>query len=210
MLLVVYSIGYSLNNNHTKHYGIITKQQGASMNDISVYSTPDKLNTMLSDEKYIKEFSNYVIFDGLNKTEAWVKTFNVEYPLSPSMQTKMYRWIKKDTIQKWLEKANKSLEVDWIDKRVNALQHLYNIGMADEGKTNVDALDKFLSHLNREENKIKLDIGNVGQINIVQIVQEKLNMITMGATINPNGQIENSNRTRADNAIDAILLRDKK
>ena len=81
--------------------------------------------------------------------------------------------------------------------------------MADEGKTNVDALDKFLSHLNREENKIKLDIGNVGQINIVQIVQDKLSMITMGATINPNGQIDNSSRTRADNAIDAILLRDK-
>ncbi len=177
------------------------------MNDIS---TLDELNIKLSDEKYIKEFCNYVIFDGLNKTEAWIKTFNVQTPLTPSLQTKLYRWIKREPVQKWLEKANKSLEVDWIDKRVNALQHLYNIGMADEGKTNVDALDKFLSHLNREENKIKLDIGNVGQINIVQIVQDKLNMITMGATINPNGQIDNSSRARADNAIDAILLKDKK
>ncbi len=180
------------------------------MNDVTVYSTLDELNIMLKEDDRIKEFSNYVIFDGMNKTEAWVKTFNVKHPLSPSMQTKMYRWIKREPVQKWLVKANKSLEVDWIDKRVNALQHLYAIGMADESKTNVDALDKFLSHLNREENKIKIDMGNAGQINIVQIVQDKLNTITAGATINPSGQIENAYKDRADNAIDAIIMKDVK
>ncbi len=102
------------------------------MNEPTVDSTLEELNIKLKDEKYIKEFSNYVIFEGMSKVEAWTKTFGVQMPISNNMQTKMYRWIKKDVVQKWLVKANKSLEVDWIDKRVNALQHLFDMGMNKE------------------------------------------------------------------------------
>lgn len=169
----------------------------------------NKLSSMLKDEAYIKEFCNYVIFEGMSKNQAWIKTFGISIEMNNNLITKMYRWVKKKEVQDWLGKANKSLEVDWIDKRVNALGHLYNIGMSGEDKRNIDALDRFLSHLNREENKIRLDINGATQVNIVQIVQDKLSMIVNGATISPNGSILNTPQSRADNAIDAILLRDK-
>jgi len=182
------------------------------MNEIAEPTDNEELNIKLKDEKYIKEFSNYVIFEGMTKLEAWTTTFDVSLPITNSMQTKLYRWIKKDAVQKWLIKANKTLEVDWIDKRVNALQHLYSIGTDKDNseKAQIDALDRFLTHLNKEENKIKLDLGN-SQVNIVQIVQEKLATITNGAIIQPSGQIKESTfASRADDAIDAIILKGKK
>ena len=182
------------------------------MNEITEPTDNEELNIKLKDEKYIKEFSNYVIFEGMTKVEAWTTTFDVELPITNSMQTKMYRWVKKEAVQKWLVKANKTLEVDWIDKRVNALQHLYSLGIDKDAppKAQIDALDRFLTHLNKEENKIKLDLGN-SQVNIVQIVQDKLATITNGAIINPSGQIKESTySSRADEAMEAIILKGKK
>ena len=177
------------------------------MDDRFKVSTPEELNTMLKDEQFIKEFANYVIFEGMTNPQAWTKTFRVDSPMSDSHKTKMYRWLKKDQVQKWLTKANKSLEVDWIDKRVNALQHLYDIGTDGEAlpKDKVAALDKFLTHLNKEENKIKLDIGNA-QVNIVQIVQDKLSQITDGSTIQPDCLPSPKYRSKVD-AIDVEVER---
>ncbi len=53
-------------------------------------------------------------------------------------------------------------------------------------------------------------MGN-SQVNIVQVVQDKLATITNGAIIQPSGQIEKSTySSRADSAIDAIIMKDKK
>lgn len=149
-----------------------------------------RLNNMMADEQYVKEFANYITFDGMSKPKAFCKVFGLDYPLTDSLTVKLYRWVKKDEVHEWLEKANSSLQVDWIDKRVNALQHLYNLGTDEDNPTKiqVEALDKFLAHLNKEENKIRLDLGN-SQVNIVQVVQDKLSSITSGATISPTGEI---------------------
>jgi hypothetical protein len=56
MLLVVCSIGYSLNNNHTKHYGIITKQQGVHMNDILLLLVAFQLKHFISDYPLQNEY----------------------------------------------------------------------------------------------------------------------------------------------------------
>lgn len=174
-------------------------------------STPEELNINMKDDKYIKEFCNYVVFEGMDKTQAFVATFDVAKPLSDVMKTKMYRWIKKDAVQKWLKKSNKSLEVDWIDKRINALQHLYDIGTDKENseKAQIDGLNVFLTHLNKEENKIRLDIGGSTQINIVQVVQDKLSMITNGSTVMPNGAISYDKKANDINALDAIMSKTK-
>lgn len=187
-----------------KQYAIIP-EQGVDMLDDNGYPVicMDTLNNKLKEERYIQEFANYVTFDGLNKKDAWMQTFDVHPDLmNDSMQTKMYRWVKKDVVQKWLKKSVSSLEVDWIDKRVNALNHLYNIGTDVEtsDKMKIDALDKFLGHLNREEKKLSIDMNGATQVNIVQVVQDKLQQITQGAMIQPNGSI---------GYVDAELIGDK-
>jgi len=181
------------------------------MNEEVTYSTPDELTLMLREDRYIKEFCNYLHFEELSKVDAYCKTFRMKKPLGQSQQVRMYRWVKKKAVQEWLQKSIKSLEVDWIDKRVNALQHLYGLGTNAENseKTQIDALDKFLSHLNREENKIRLDMNGSTQVNIVQIVQDKLATITRGATIQPDLLSSGKEPTLADKAIDAILVKEK-
>jgi len=151
-------------------------------------SSPEELNKRLKDEQFIREFTNRVIFDGMSKPRAWCITFGVDYPLTPSQTTKMYRWLKKDEVHNWLERANNSLDVDWIDKRVNALYHLYSLGTDEDTQTKnrIAALDKFLTHLNKEESKIKLELGGSTQVNIIQVVQDSLSKITSGATIQPD------------------------
>ena len=186
----------------------------------AIYSTQDELNTLLKDEDRIKEFCNYIVFDGLTKPKAWSKAFNVEMPLSANMQTKMYRWLKKDAVVKWMGKANKSLEVDWIDKKVDVLNRMHCIAMDNlvspsgerievplklQASTGKDWLDAV-----KQDKTINLNVGDNNTVNIVQIVQDKLASITNGATINPDGiPYKETARDRADNAIDAIIMKDK-
>ena len=59
----------------------------------------------------------------------------------------------------------------------------------------------------KADRTIKLDMGTNTQVNIVQVVQDKLNTITNGATINPDGLKAPETRSNADLAIDAILVR---
>lgn len=153
-----------------------------------IVCTPEEITEMLKDENKIKEYANYVIFDLKSKREAWIETFNPDIPMSRAIEAKMYRWFQKPEVHKWMEKLNKSLEIDWIDKRVDSLQHLYKLGTNSENseKTQIDALDKFLTHLNKVENKITVDHQGLNQVNIIQIVQDKLSMITSGATIQPD------------------------
>ena len=54
------------------------------MNEITEPTDNEELNIKLKDEKYIKEFSNYVIFEGMTKVEAWTTTFDVELPITPN------------------------------------------------------------------------------------------------------------------------------
>ena len=179
------------------------------MMEVSKYTNPDELNGLLKDENKMKEYANYVILELKTKREAWIETFKPEVPMSRAVEAKMYRWFQNKNVVALMTKLNKSLEVDWIDKRVNSLQHLYKLGTNEDSseKSQIDALDKFLTHLNKVENKITLEhVGNQ-QVSIVQILQDKLATITNGATINPDGIQAPHNMTNADLAIDAILVK---
>jgi len=159
-------------------------------------STPEELAVMLKDEQYIREFCNYVVIDLMKQTDAWVKTFRIDTPMLPSMRTKMHRWIQKDVVKKWMTKANKSLEIDWIDKKVDILERMYlmatdelkdkdgdkiEVPLKLQASTGKDWLDAI-----KADKTIKVDMGENTQINIVQIVQDKLETITGGATIQPD------------------------
>lgn len=169
------------------------------------YTPIEDLKPMLNDEKYVKEYVNYITFDGMDKKDAFCETFNVDNNMTQVMRNRMNRWVKREDVQKWLSKANRSLETDWIDKRVNAMNHLYNLGTNPEStdRIKIDALDKFLAHLNREESRIRLDIGENTQVNIVNVIQNKLNALTREATINPAGAItyKGHHEYTADEAI---------
>lgn len=179
------------------------------------------LNTSLKDERKIQEFCNYVVFDGLSYAKAWIKTFEIEAEeLNNSMKTKMYRWVNKPMVQEWLKKANKSLEVDWMDKKVDILQRMYLIATDSLVKADGEKVDipvkvqattgKDWLDAVKSDKTINLNVDGGNTVNIVQVVQDKLSAITSGATINPDGMVkEITARDRADEAIDAIILKHK-
>ena len=180
-------------NSNTHKHATITQRNKMNI----IVNEPEVITEMLKDESKIKEYANYVIFDLKSKREAWIETFNPDVPMSRAVEAKMYRWFQKEEVKKWMEKLNKSLEIDWIDKRVDSLQHLYKLGTDSENaeKIQIDALDKFLTHLNKVENKITLEHTGAQQVSIIQIVQDKLTQITKGATIQPDyveAQIEDN------------------
>lgn len=148
-------------------------------------------------EEYIQEFISYWITDKMSKSDAYAKTFECDKPLEQCQRTTLSRWFKKDEVQKWVRKADKSLQIDWLDKRVSGLEMLHNIGMNEEENTRdrISAMDKFLDKLDKEQNRLQVDLsGSTGQINIIQVVQDKLSQITSGSTIQPDyieAQIEN-------------------
>ena len=181
------------------------------MEELTTHSTPEAITEELKDDDKTKEYANYVILEGKSKRESWIMTFNPELPMPRAIEAKMYRWFQKDSVKKLMTKLNKSLEVDWIDKRVNALQHLFDIGTNSESseKSQIDGLDKFLTHLNKVENKIVLETQGSNQINIIQVVQDRLATIVGGSTITPDGMIAKATGSNADNAIDAILVGNK-
>ena len=163
-------------------------------------------------EEYIQEFITYWITEKKSKSEAYALTFECDQPLEQCQRTTLSRWFKKDEVQKWVKKADKALQIDWLDKRVNALGAMYEMGMNEEESTKVraDVLDKFLNRLDKDQNRLQVDFNGTGTVNRVQIVQDKLNTITRGATLNPDGVQAIENKTNADNAIDAILVKAEK
>ena len=159
-------------------------------------STPEELKEMLSDENCIKEYANYIVLEHMNKREAWIKTFRPDTPMTGAMEARMYRWFNKDVVKKWITKANKSLEVDWIDKKVDILERMYKIAtdtlttldgekvevsVKQQASTGKDWLDAV-----KADKTLKIDMGDNTTINIVQIMQDKLNLITDGSVIQPD------------------------
>lgn len=147
---------------------------------------PDKyrhwrLTEMMFDEAHIKEFVNYIVFDGLTKKAAFHETFREfidDEGMTDSLTVKAYNWVKTERVQRWMEKANKSLEIDWLDKRVTALNDLFEIGInAESNKEKISAYDTFLKHLGKEE-KNMINIMGDGKVNIIQVVQDKLESLT--------------------------------
>lgn len=127
------------------------------------------------------------MFDGDSKAKAFSKTFDVELPFDNTMTQRVYRWCKRDSVVRWLEKANKSLEVDWIDKRVNALNHLYRLGVEAENERNqIEALNVFLTKLDKESGSLNINVEN--KVNVVKLVSEKLDKIA-GGVIDVDGEV---------------------
>ncbi len=176
-------------------------------------STQDELNKKLKDDTYIKDFWNEVIFNKpkMSKPRAWSKVFGVDYPLSDSMTTKLYRWLRKPEVAKIGEKVNKGLEVDLLDNKIDILSRLHKIAtdtlednygekinvpiklQAETGKAWLDAI--------KQDKSININMGEGTQVNIVQLVQDKLSAITQGATIQPDiKQVEYIDAEVDDNA----------
>ena len=139
-------------------------------------------------EEYIQEFISYWITEKKSKSEAYALTFDCDQPLEQCQRTTLSRWLQKDEVKRWIKKADKSLQIDWLDKRVSGLQMLHDIGMDDNEKTQdrINAMDKFLNRLDKEQSRLQIDFGEGSQINIIQVVQDKLEKITNGATIMPD------------------------
>lgn len=167
-------------------------------------STPEQLNEKLKDDVYIKDFWNRVVFDGMTKPKAWSVTFGVDYPLEPTMQTKMYRWVKKDIVASIAKKINKGLEIDLLDNKMEILSRMHKIATdtLEDGKGNhIDVPLKIQAETGKSwldavksDKSININMNDGQQINIIQVVQDKLNRITDGATIQPDyieAQIEN-------------------
>jgi len=159
-------------------------------------STDEELKEMLKDEKYIREYANYIILDGMAKREAYIKTFRMDTPLTKAHEVRMYRWFKKDVVAKWVQKANKSLEVDWIDKKVDVLNRMHHIAMdtlKDMDGNKIDVPLKLQATAGKDwldaikaDKTINVNMGDNQTLNIVQIVQDKLESITSGSTIQPD------------------------
>jgi len=159
-------------------------------------STPEELNTMLKDEIYIKDFWNKVIFDRMSKPKAWCSTFRVDYPLTPNMTTKMYRWLKKDIVQELGNKSDRALSVDLMDNKLDILDRMYKIAtdkLEDENGNKIPVSVKIQAETGKywldsikQDKTINLNVGGDTQVNIVQLVQDKLTAITQGATIQPD------------------------
>ena len=162
-------------------------------------STPDELNSMLKDDVYIKDFWNKVTFDRLSKPKAWASTFRVDYPLSDSHTTKMYRWLRKKNVADTGDKVDRALSTDLMDNKLDILDRMYNIAMdnlVDEKGEKIPVSVKIQAETGKywldsvkQDKTINLNMTGDSQVNIVQIVQDKLQSITSGATIQPNGQI---------------------
>lgn len=157
-------------------------------------------------EEYIQEFISYWITDKMSKSDAYAKTFDCDKPLEQCQRTTLSRWIKKPEVEKWIKKADRSLQIDWLDKRVSGLEMLHNIGMDEneETKDRISAMDKFLNRLDKEQNRLQVDLNGGTQVNIVQVVQDKLSQITGGATISPDGEYKKDVK-----AITADIIMDK-
>ena len=161
-------------------------------------------------EEYIQEFIFRWITEKKSKSEAYALTFDCDQPLEQCQRTTLSRWMRKEEVQKWIKKADKALQIDWLDKRANGLEMLYNIGMNEDENTRnrIDAMDKFLNRLDKDQNKLMVDFGG-SQVNIVQIVQDKLAAITQGATIQPD-IISKEDYIKRVEYVDSIVNKEEK
>ena len=192
-------------------------------------STPDELNSMLKDDIYIKDFWNRVTFDRMSKPKAWATTFRVDYPLTDSHTTKMYRWLKKPLVEDIGSKADRALSVDLMDNKLDILDRMYKIAMdklEDEKGEKIPVSVKIQAETGKywlesvkQDKSINLNIQGGSQVNIVQVLDEKLASLTQGATISPDGAVEMIEHNKGGQfaktsdksikAIDAILVKDK-
>ena len=74
----------------------------------------------------------------------------------------------------------------------------------EDTKDRIAAMDKFLNRLDKEQNRLQIGFDSQPQVNIIQVVQEKLSQITGGATISPDGGYKQDVK-----AITAEVIMDK-
>lgn len=179
-------------------------------------STPEELTIMLKDELYIKDFWDKIKFEDISKPKAFSEVFRVDYPLSNTHTTRLYRWLRKEKVEKIGKKVNEGLEINLLDHKLSILNRMHKIAtdtledgkgekinvplklQAETGKAWLDAI--------KQDKSIKIDMGDNTQINVVQIVQDNLRRITGGATISPAGSIEyKPSQTEAEEYVDAII-----
>ena len=125
------------------------------------------------------EFVSYII-GGLSYTEAYKKTFptRVKGKDTKAISSSASQYTAGSLVSNMLNRIYLNQHVFFIDKTIQAKLELYNLGMtAQFDKDRVNALDKFLTHTAKYEDKSGLTINNFvqsGSVNIVNAIDDKL------------------------------------
>jgi len=131
---------------------------------------------------YIKaiEFTTYVV-GGSSYVQSYEKTFpnRVEKMKETSISSSASQYANGRLVKNMLERIYLNQHIFFIDKTINAKLKLYDIGMDSnvEDRERVSALDKFLTHTVKYENKSGAIINNfnqIGSVSIVNAIDEKL------------------------------------
>ena len=134
---------------------------------------------------YIKavEFCTYVV-SGLDYTVAYKKTFpdRVEKHIKNGKE----EWISRyaniyangELVGSIMARIYMNQHIMFIDKAIKAKLELYDIGMnGNSEKNRVDALDKFLNHIKKEQEKAGIDINMTVNSNTIEELDKKMNQL---------------------------------
>jgi len=125
------------------------------------------------------EFVSYIV-GGLSYSEAYKKTFpmRVKGKDAKAVSSAASQYTAGSLVSGMLNRVYLNQHVFFIDKTIQAKLELFNLGMtAEYDKDRVNALDKFLTHTAKYEEKTGAVINNftqVGSVNIVNAIDEKL------------------------------------
>jgi len=125
------------------------------------------------------EFVSYIV-GGLSYSEAYKKTFpvRVKGKDNKTISSAASQYTAGSLVSGMLNRIYINQHVFFIDKTIQAKLELYKVGMGDGfDKDKINALDKFLVHTTKYEDKTSNIINNfnqVGSISIVNAIDEKL------------------------------------
>ena len=147
------------------------------------------------------EFVGYVV-GGSSYKNAYQKTFPAKTKQldNNNLNASASRYANSRLVKNMLERVYLNQHIFFIDKTIQAKLKLYELGMDNDvaERERVNALDKFLTHTAKYEDKSGLTINNFvqsGSVNIVNAIDDKLKRL---AEIAQN-QIE-------DGIVDAKLV----
>ncbi len=132
-------------------------------------------------KEYIQaiEFVSYVV-GGSSYSDAYKRTFplRVKNKDAKAISSSASQYTAGSLVSGMLNRIYLNQHVFFIDKTIQAKLELYNLGMtAQFDKDRVNALDKFLTHTAKYEEKTSQTINNFvqsGSINIVNAIDDKL------------------------------------
>jgi len=142
----------------------------------------EKYGSGVTFANYMKaiEFVGYVV-GGSTYKKAYQQTFPSKTVgmNDNNLAVSSSRYANSSIVKNMLERVYLNQHIFFIDKTIQAKLKLYELGMDDEvnDRERVNALDKFLTHTAKYEEKAGAVINNftqVGSVNIVNAIDEKL------------------------------------